>query len=173
MSKILITRDHTATDNGSKYALENVLQSGADVCELRPVSPAVLAEHIAAIKRHPSNAAWRLNLFESRLFAPDGQSELLSLRELTLFELLSRSSGHLASRQNIVQAFGKNWIDYDERILSQMISRLRRRWFTRVRTKLPLQTERQIGYRFLEDIQLVDRCKNSSGAENSTPGWLI
>jgi two-component system OmpR family response regulator len=89
------------------------------------------------------------------LLAPDGTRFSLSKHESTLLELLARHCGHVVSRKRIASAFGVEWINYDDRRLDQMVSRLRKRWTCNSRQQLPFRTEYGKGYCFSAEIEVV------------------
>jgi len=104
------------------------LRGGADQYLVKPIRFTELAAYITAMARRVAPDNWRLNLIERRLHAPGGQAESMSSQEMSLLELLARNSGRVVDRPAIAKAFGADWLDYDERHLDQLVSRLRRRW---------------------------------------------
>ncbi|WP_050477148.1 response regulator transcription factor [Herbaspirillum rhizosphaerae] len=131
------------------------LKRGADQYLIKPVRLSELSAYVAAIGRRVARTTWQLNLIERCLHAPGGHSENMSALEMTLLELLARNAGQVVHRPAIAKAFGTNWIDYDERHLDQLVSRLRRRWQNHTGEKLPLRTEHGQGYSFCVDIEVL------------------
>lgn len=132
------------------------LKGGADHYLIKPVKLNVLAAYVAALSRRiPSHSTWQLSLIQRELSAPDGSSKKMSALEMTLLELLARNAGQVVSRPAIATAFGSDWIDYDERHLDQLVSRMRRRWLQQTGEPLPLKTEHGQGYSFCVDIQIT------------------
>ncbi|WP_050464877.1 response regulator transcription factor [Herbaspirillum autotrophicum] len=130
------------------------LRGGADQYLVKPIRFTELAAYITAMARRVAPDNWRLNLIERRLHAPGGQAESMSSQEMSLLELLARNSGRVVDRPAIAKAFGADWLDYDERHLDQLVSRLRRRWQSATGFKLPLRTEHGQGYSFSVEIQV-------------------
>ncbi|WP_295401040.1 response regulator transcription factor [uncultured Thiocystis sp.] len=129
------------------------LYGGADHYLVKPVRFLELAGFLDALLRRLVGAGWRLDLARHRLTDPAGQSLDLNAHELVLFKQLSANPGQILSRRVLVEAFGENWLDYDERRLNTMISRLRGRWHEVSGQTLPLKTERGAGFSFGATIQ--------------------
>ncbi len=142
------------TARGSVNDKISGLRGGADQYLVKPIRFTELAAYIAAMARRFARDHWRLNLTERRLHAPGGQAESMSTQEMSLLELLARNSGQVVKRPAIASAFGADWLDYDERHLDQLVSRLRRRWHSATGLKLPLRTEHGQGYSFSVEIQV-------------------
>lgn len=132
------------------------LKRGADHYLIKPVRLRELSAYVSSVSRRLGKDSWRLHLLERRLYAPDGRFHEINAMEMLLLQLLARNMGQVVHRQQIAKAFGVEWIDYDERRLDQMISRLRRRWQNLTGEKLPLRTEHGQGYSFCESIDIVD-----------------
>ncbi|MFC7289647.1 response regulator transcription factor [Herminiimonas glaciei] len=130
------------------------LRGGADHYLVKPVRYDELLAHIKALERRMGLGGWRLDTIERKLYAPNGHAEILSEHELKLFELLAAQSGQAVSRRTIANAFGADWLDYDERRLEQIVSRLRRRWRENCPEELPFRTEHGKGYSFCADIEV-------------------
>lgn len=130
------------------------LRGGADHYLVKPVRYDELLAHVQALERRMGVGGWRLDTQERQLYAPDGHCESLSEHELKLFELLATQSGQTVSRRTIAAAFGSDWLDYDERRLEQLVSRLRRRWRENCAEPLPFRTEHGKGYSFCADIEV-------------------
>ena len=124
------------------------LRQFADQFLTKPITPDLLAAHIAPMTRRLAGASWRLDPLKRELQSPGGHCETLNHQEMCLMELFAaRPRAATVSRRDVVAALGYDWMDYDERRLDQMVSRLRRRWFSRTGAVLPLHTERGTGYR--------------------------
>lgn len=131
-------------------------KANADYYLVNPVQLDLLSAHITALSRRLIQPVrWRLNLMQRHLTAPNGNTKKMSELEMTLLELLARNAGQVVRRPVIASAFGSNWIDYDERHLDQLVSRMRKRWLTQTGEQLPLKTEHGQGYRFCVDIQII------------------
>ncbi|MFJ3045610.1 response regulator transcription factor [Herbaspirillum chlorophenolicum] len=123
------------------------LHQFADQYLTKPIQPEMLSAHMAPMVRRFSAGSWRLDGMKRELVSPSGHREALNHQEMHLLELLSKKPHTTVSRRDIVTALGHNWLDYDERRLDQLISRLRRRWRKNSRAELPLHTDRGLGYR--------------------------
>lgn len=132
------------------------LKRGADHYLIKPVRLRELSAYVSSVSRRLGKDSWRLHLLERRLYAPDGRFHEINAMEILLLQLLARNMGQVVHRQQIAKAFGVEWIDYDERRLDQMISRLRRRWQNLTGDKLPLRTEHGQGYSFCESIDIIE-----------------
>jgi DNA-binding response OmpR family regulator len=130
------------------------LRGSADYYLVKPVRFDELLAHMKALERRVA-VNWRLLTVERQLHAPDGHCEALTEHEMILLELLAGKAGEVVSRRMIATAFGIDWIQYDERRLDQMVSRLRRRWRSRSGQDLPFRTEHGRGYSFCADIQVL------------------
>jgi len=137
------------------------LRDSADYYLVKPVHFDELQAHIAALTRRlgmePGITAaptWRLQRVERKLSSPDGRSEPLTEHEMVLLELLAAKVGAVVSRREIATAFGVDWLQYDERRLDQIVSRLRRRWRSNG-PELPVRTEHGKGYTFCAEIEVV------------------
>jgi DNA-binding response OmpR family regulator len=128
------------------------LYGGADQYLVKPVRFLELAGFLDALLRR-LGAGWRLDLVRHRLIDPAGCVLDLNVHELILFDQLSANPGRILSRRVLVEAFGENWFNYDERRLNTMISRLRGRWHEVSGQALPLKTERGAGFSFGATIQ--------------------
>lgn len=136
------------------------LRDSADYYLVKPVRFDELHAYLAALTRRlgidaTAGASWRLQRVERRLHAPDGRCEALTEHEMVLLELLASRAGTVVSRRAIAAAFGVDWLQYDERRLDQMVSRLRRRWRGRGGPELPVRTEHGKGYTFCAGIEVV------------------
>lgn len=130
------------------------LYGGADHYLVKPVKLLELAAIMDALRRRVVSG-WRYVKQERRLLSPDGADMTLSSHETVLLELLAGHSGQVISRRLIVQAFSYDWLDYDQRRLDTLVSRLRRRWKSTTGTELPLKTEHREGYSFTAPISLA------------------
>ena len=141
MGVVMLTALGRLQDKVSAYAC------GADNYLVKPVDFLELGAVVDALCRRVS-PHWRLNLMRQSLSAP-GQSELpLYTQETRLLEALARQPGKTLSRRSLVEFMGHDWLNYDERRLDTMISRLRKRWREHAGSELPLRTEHRGGYRF-------------------------
>lgn len=127
------------------------LAGGADHYLVKPFRPLELAAIIDALARR-LGAGWRLDPQRRQLIDPAGFAAMLSARELCLFSLLAERPGQVVNRRRLIEAFGNDWLQYDQRRLDTMVSRLRRRWRESGGQELPLKTAYGEGYSFGESI---------------------
>ena len=138
---------------GSSYKIRSLSES-ADHYLVKPIRFDELLAHLRALERRVIATNWRLYRVERELHAPDGHFEPLTEPELVLLELLASNAGEVVSRKSIAAGFGVDWLDYDQRRLDQMVSRLRRRWRSHSGQDLPCRTEHGKGYSFCADIEV-------------------
>jgi DNA-binding response OmpR family regulator len=62
----------------------------------------------------------------------------------------------VVTRREIIQALGHDFLDYDQRRLDSQMRRLRRKVEQECGLELPVSTLRSVGYRFYEDIRVID-----------------
>jgi DNA-binding response OmpR family regulator len=132
----------------------NALRGGADHYLVKPIKLLELDAILHALSRRVVTN-WRLDRQASALFAPQGNRLDVSPGETRLLELLARHPAQPVSRRQIAEILGYEWLDYDERRLETMVSRLRQRWRNASGTELPLKTAHRLGYTFAEPISLV------------------
>lgn len=131
------------------------LKGGADQYLVKPVKFNVLSAYITSMVRRITPQMWQLNITARLLISPNGKSSNITSLEMTLLKLLASNAGKIVPRPSIAKAFGSEWLDYDERHLDQLVSRLRKRWQSRTGEPLPLRTEHGRGYSFCTDVQVI------------------
>lgn len=119
--------------------------AGADHYLIKPVSLEELTAVVDALCRRVA-PRWRLNIARQCLISPDRSEMKLNHQEARLFEGLARHGGRTVSRRTLVEFMGHDWLNYDERRMDTLISRLRKRWREHAGTELPLRTEYRTGY---------------------------
>ncbi|RXZ36118.1 DNA-binding response regulator [Oxalobacteraceae bacterium CAVE-383] len=124
------------------------LRSGADQYLIKPIRPDVLTAHVATMARRVADGGWRLDMSRRQLCAPDGRAHSLTAQEMILMELMFKHANRVVTRRMIAAAFDTDWLDFDERRLDQLVSRLRKRWRDGGGGELPLRTEHRQGYSF-------------------------
>lgn len=129
-------------------------EGGADHYLVKPIKLLELGAIIDALRRRVLTG-WRFVTNDRQLVAPDGSGMVLTSHETILCQLLAGSPGQGVTRRRIVEAFGYDWLDYDQRRLDTLVSRLRRRWFNKIGKELPLKTEHREGYSFAATISLM------------------
>ncbi|MCP9759305.1 DNA-binding response regulator [Aquitalea sp. S1-19] len=140
---------------GSTQDLIHGLGEGADHYLVKPVNLLQLDAILHALARRLLPCSWQLNRAQRQLYAPDGSALELSAAELQLLSLLVTRQGEAASRRDIVEAFGYDWLDYDQRRLDTLISRLRQRCKQECGSELPLKTVHREGYALTACVMLA------------------
>lgn len=115
-----------------------------------------LAATLAALSRRlgddspaaPPADVWVLELGPRRLQPPGFGPIALSEQDLVVLHQLMRGAGEIASRQDIVEALGEDFLSYDQRRLDTQMRRLRRKVSEATGLALPINTARNAGYRF-------------------------
>ncbi|CAJ0815214.1 MULTISPECIES: response regulator transcription factor [Ralstonia] len=130
------------------------LGGGADHYLVKPIKLLELDAILRALSRRVVTN-WRLERQAGALVAPQGSRLEVSSSESRLLELLARHPTQPVSRRQIAEILGYEWLDYDERRLETMVSRLRQRWRNVAGTVLPLKTAHRLGYAFAEPISLA------------------
>jgi len=98
---------------------------------------------------------WRLSGSPPCLTPPDSAPILLSRQDyIVLATLMSKRQA--VSRQEIVEALGHDFENYDQRRLDTQMRRLRRKVENACGLRLPISTLRGVGYRFYEDVEVQD-----------------
>lgn len=131
------------------------LNRGADQYLVKPIKFSELSAHIQALDRRLSPPVWQLNITSQQLTSPQHITETLTTYELIFLQLLAKKMGEIIPRNEIAEAFGINWVDYDERHLDQLVSRLRKRWKL-LHNVLPVKTAHRHGYSFCEPIRIMN-----------------
>jgi DNA-binding response OmpR family regulator len=67
---------------------------------------------------------------------------------MTVLHELMRNAGNTVSRRKIIQALGEDFFSYDQRRLDTQMRRLRRKVEESCGLTLPINTARNVGYRF-------------------------
>ncbi|KVN38591.1 transcriptional regulator [Burkholderia pyrrocinia] len=130
------------------------LRGGADHYLVKPITLLELDAILDALSRRVVSS-WRLDRLAGALYAPNGGRLEVSANERMLLELLARYPAQPVSRSQIAERFGYSWLEYDERRLEAMVSRLRQRWRNELGTELPLKTVHRVGYTFTEPLALA------------------
>lgn len=109
----------------SDYVVQG-LHGGADHYLVKPVKLIELEAVIVSLSRRVPTS-WTLQSGARQLISPRGLALQLSRNEFTLVQLLAARPGVPVSRRAIVQAYGEQWLSYDQRRMDTLISRLRKR----------------------------------------------
>ena len=129
------------------------LIEGADVYLSKPVDVAVLAASLYSLGRRlqqgsvaPVARRWQLDERAWRLFAPCGNSALLTRSELCLLQCLLQASGDVVGRERLIRALTPDVFHFDPHRLDSLIHRLRRKVQKHCGQPLPLRTVHGEGY---------------------------
>ena len=120
--------------------------AGADHYLTKPVKFAELNAIIASLERRIITSGWSLMLGRRQLFAPNGLKVDLTDKEFLLLRLLGSQPHKTFDRRAIATAFDADFIDYDQRRLDTLISRLRHKVLDQTQLELPLHTAHGAGY---------------------------
>jgi DNA-binding response OmpR family regulator len=144
----------TARD-GSKDRI-NGFRSGVDHYVTKPVRLEEMGAVIQALSwRLMDQTVWRLDSSDWVLKAPLGLAIPLTSMEHRFLLALSKRSGKVLSRRQIVEALGKDAISYDERNLDALVLRLRKKVAEVTEQTLPVKTVHGQGYTVTQAMTLV------------------
>lgn len=102
----------------------------------------------------PVASSWRLCSSPPSLVPPGAGPILLSHQDYTVLAALAANDKGV-SRKEIVQALGKDYLEYDQRRLDTQMRRLRRKVEQACERRLPVATLRGVGYRFYDPIEIL------------------
>ncbi len=134
------------------------LESGGDMYLCKPVERRELVAAIRAVSRRvvmlpPQKAAWILEREGMKLLGQDDIEIILTRQEYLLLQVFSKAYGGEASRKKLIEGLEKNYLDYDERRLETLVSRLRRKIADISGEKDLIRSLRTEGYLFTEPVQ--------------------
>ncbi len=98
---------------------------------------------------------WKLYLSRAELLPPHSPPIPLVGSEVLLLAALAKEEHHIASREKLIRALGKDPETYDPRALEANISRLRRKLPALENGRDLLQALRGNGYQFLRPLQIT------------------
>lgn len=101
----------------------------------------------------PVAASWQLCSSPPCLVPPGAPPIPLSHQDYTVLSALA-ANGKGVSRKEIIQALGKDYLQYDQRRLDTQMRRLRRKVEQACGLRLPVATLRGVGYRFYDPIEI-------------------
>jgi len=101
----------------------------------------------------PAAPSWQLCSSPPSLVPPGAPPIPLSHQDYTVLATLA-TNGASVSRKEIIQALGKNYLEYDQRRLDTQMRRLRRKVEQACALRLPVATLRGVGYRFYDPIEI-------------------
>lgn len=127
------------------------MEDGADVYLCKPAELRELTLVIRAlVRRLGAGRAEQDSLIlltrENLLLMPTGNSVELTPSETIVLSRLARSTSRQVSRRQIIEAFGSSYMDYDERRLEAIVSRLRKKLEAAGLPSNTLQAVRGLGY---------------------------
>ena len=134
------------------------LESGADIyltktAERRELVAAIRAVARRVAKMPKAEPPWTLDVAGMKLTAPDGIAVTLTGQELRLMQVFSRAYGGEATRRKLIEGLGHNYLDFDERRLETLVSRLRRKITEHCGDREVIRTLRAEGYLFTATLQ--------------------
>ena len=98
---------------------------------------------------------WQLFASPRCLVSPQGTSIPLSGQDHMVLHTLMSAADYV-SRRTIVEGLGHDFVHYDQRRLDTQIRRLRRKVEESCGQRLPIETLRNVGYRFYEKVKILD-----------------
>ncbi|HTN64940.1 MAG TPA: PAS domain S-box protein [Burkholderiaceae bacterium] len=126
------------------------------VAVARDVTHRKIHPHEGATGAEPSPSpapSWQLFSSPPRLVPPGAPPIPLSHQDYTVLATLA-ANGKSVSRKEIIQALGKDYLEYDQRRLDTQMRRLRRKVEQACALRLPVTTLRGVGYRFYDPIEI-------------------
>lgn len=146
------------SEPGTKHEKVRALNGGADYYLPKQIDLDVLAATLTTLVRRigePETApVWILEVGARRLLPPGRSAVALSQQDVNVLQVLMAAPERIVSRQQIVQSLGENFLEYDQRRLDTQIRRLRRKTEQVAGLPLPINTARNVGYRFFASVEL-------------------
>ena len=136
-------------------------EGGADTYLVKPVNyrelQAVLARANQRLNPDAGSnpAGWQLMRRERLLKSPDGVTVPLTGSELCLLEILARQTGRAATRRQLIEAMGYDFMSFDERRIEVKMSRLRKKIRDTAFAQDLIQSEWGVGYAFTAECLLT------------------
>ncbi len=143
------------------------IEQGADACLAMPLDIRELLAVIRAVARRFDGSedsrlngnkfpAWSLDASQLELIAPGGRRVRLSHNEFCVLQAAARAKGSLLKRKTLIEALGKDYLQYDERCLETLISRLRHKLNSTAHEGFPLRGVRGHGYLFGAELREIE-----------------
>jgi two-component system OmpR family response regulator len=135
-------------------------EGGADNYLVKPVNYRELqAVLIRAVQRNlpipRKPLSWQLKRHDRLLQSPSSFEVALTGVEVCLLETMLRQPGKTASRRELIEAMGHDFLTFDERRIEVRISRLRKKIRDSTSNEDPLQSEWGVGYAFAAPCEIV------------------
>jgi DNA-binding response OmpR family regulator len=99
--------------------------------------------------------SWQLKRHDRLLQSPSSFEVALTGVEVCLLETMLRQPGKTASRRELIEAMGHDFLTFDERRIEVRISRLRKKIRDSTSNEDPLQSEWGVGYAFAAPCEIV------------------
>ena len=142
------------------------LKMGADAYLTKPVDVTELIAVIESVYRRlqverplvrSSEQAFSIRLDEScrKLYLAEGGEVALTRSEGTLLKILAHNQCEPVSRRELSEALGQDYMQYDERRLEAIISRLRKKMKGVCPDADIIKAARGIGYQLLEIVEIT------------------
>ncbi|MEG0051833.1 MAG: response regulator transcription factor [Comamonas sp.] len=132
--------------SGLDIGADHYLPKTSDLDELAATLSA-LSRRLNATSTSQADT-WVLKPGPRSLQPPGGPTIALSEQDLTVLHELMRHAGSIVSRRQIIQALDEDFLSYDQRRLDTQMRRLRRKVNECSGLTLPINTARNMGYRF-------------------------
>ncbi|MEK9952167.1 MAG: response regulator transcription factor [Curvibacter sp.] len=136
-------------------------EAGADSYLVKPVGLRELDAVIARIQERRQAVVqqdcegWVLKIRERRLVSPDQIVVPLTLMEVQLLSVIVKKEDRTATRRQMIEAIGFDYMSYDERRIEVSLSRLRRKIKSHTGVDVPIKALRGMGYGFDETCRVV------------------
>jgi DNA-binding response OmpR family regulator len=148
VSIVMLTARSGSEDRVQSY------EAGADTYLVKPVNYRELEAVVerAAMRLRTVNenidSCWQLNPRERVMAAPNGIKVPLTMTETRLLTSMMSRDDKVASRQQLVEALGVDFLAFDDRRIEVGISRLRKKVQETTGIALPVKACRNQGYSF-------------------------
>lgn len=148
LSIVMLTARSSAEDRLLSY------QAGADTYLVKPVNyrelEAVVQRAAIRLSRSDEHVSghWQLTPRERTLLAPNGINVPLTITELKMLKAMMSRNDRVASRHQLVEALGVDFLAYDDRRIEVGFSRLRKKTLASTGLPLPIKACRNVGYSF-------------------------
>lgn len=144
---VMVTARSSAEDRIQSY------EAGADTYLIKPVNYRELdavIQRVAMRLRADSDdvIGWLLVPRERVMTAPNGVKAPLTMTETRVLAAIISRNDRMASRQQLIEALGVDFLAYDDRRIEVGISRLRKKVLEITGLQLPLKACRNLGYSF-------------------------